>query len=274
MSSQDFEQQITFYHNVFVYCAIAALIFLLIAIALFFVLKIPRVFGEMTGRDARRAIDEMMEENATSGSLTSMKLGEDGRRRRRGKTGALSTGRLRKNTGRLGKNTGGSGTGNTSGHAPSSQGTQYTSVRFENAPEKQQSAITEPIRPLQGQESPGNMPTDIPDTFGSGQTDILDTFGSEPTDVLDTFGSEPTDILEHYGNAPDMQKSGHMQSATAQKGDRQTGSFGTGAEGSAGNPVYQEPFSETVVLNQTMKPGEDVFVILRSIVEVHTDEVI
>lgn len=89
MSSQNFEQQVTFYHNIFVYYALAALIFLIIAIALFFLLKIPRVFGEMTGRNAKKAIDEMMEENAKSGSLTSAKLSEDGRRRRRGRTDVL-----------------------------------------------------------------------------------------------------------------------------------------------------------------------------------------
>ena len=42
----------------------------------------------------------------------------------------------------------------------------------------------------------------------------------------------------------------------------------------ADGPVYQEPKSETMVLNQNMMTGNKVFVIERSIVEIHTDEVI
>ena len=33
---------------------------------MFFVFKIPRVIGEITGRDARKAISEMMKENKVS----------------------------------------------------------------------------------------------------------------------------------------------------------------------------------------------------------------
>ena len=49
---QGFEERYTFYRNIFLYCGIAALVFLAIAIILFFVLKIPQVFGELTGRTA------------------------------------------------------------------------------------------------------------------------------------------------------------------------------------------------------------------------------
>ena len=68
MGAQNFEQQITFYHNIFVYCAIAALVFLAIAVILFFVLKIPRVIGEFTGRDAKKAIQEMTKANDNTGN--------------------------------------------------------------------------------------------------------------------------------------------------------------------------------------------------------------
>ena len=47
---QGFEERYTFYRNIFLYCGIAALVFLAIAIILFFVLKIPQVFGELTGK--------------------------------------------------------------------------------------------------------------------------------------------------------------------------------------------------------------------------------
>lgn len=239
MSSQNFEQQITFYHNVYLYCAIAALIFLLIAIVLFFALKIPKVFGEMTGRDARKAIDEMMAENATSGSLTSMKLGEDGRRRRRGRTGSLSTGKLRKNTSiqsrGLGKN--------------SADSYQDTAVPPRN---------TFGAMPTEKKDNAGNTPTDVPSAYGAEPTDMPDAYGSKTTDVLncenkstnmpDDYGSEPTDVLNVHGNI----------SANAQEN----------------NMAYQQPANETMVLNQNIKQGEHMFVILRSIVEVHTDEVI
>lgn len=203
MGSQNFEQQVAFYHNVFVYCAIAALIFLFIAVLLFFLLKIPRVFGEMTGRDAKKAIDEMVEANASTGSLTSLKIGEDGRRRRRGRTGALSTGRLKKNTsvrsGGLGK-----------------------------------SRITVPMAELPG------LDRNLQNQGQNTQANDVDRFGSTPTEGLNNQGSTPTDVLDNSGSGR----------------------------------VYQQPLSETMVLNQDMRQGGDVFVVLRSIVEIHTDEVI
>lgn len=212
MSSQNFEQQVTFYHNIFVYCAIAALIFLVIAVVLFFLLKIPRVFGEMTGRDARKAIDEMMEENIKSGSLTSLKLGEDGKRRRRGRTGGPATGRLRKNV---------------------------------------------------------SVPANEPDCNGNTQTEGMDTYGSAQTDVLDNFGSTSTDVLDSFA---------HVQPGSyAPKTEDMAGYAATQRISGAGQEsteTYQAPSSETMVLSQNLRPDGDVFVVLRSIVEIHTDEVI
>ena len=46
---QGFEEKYAFYRNIFLYCGIAALVFLAIAIILFFALRIPQVFGELTG---------------------------------------------------------------------------------------------------------------------------------------------------------------------------------------------------------------------------------
>lgn len=56
---QEFEAKYTLYRNIYFYCGIAALFFLLIAIILFFSLRIPQVFGELTGRTARKAVEEM-----------------------------------------------------------------------------------------------------------------------------------------------------------------------------------------------------------------------
>lgn len=52
--NQNYEQLVTVYHRVFVYCGIAAILFLLIAVALFFFLKIPLVFDELTGRPHKK----------------------------------------------------------------------------------------------------------------------------------------------------------------------------------------------------------------------------
>lgn len=57
---QGFEEKYAFYRNIFLYCGIAALVFLAIAIILFFALRIPQVFGELTGRTARKAVEEMV----------------------------------------------------------------------------------------------------------------------------------------------------------------------------------------------------------------------
>lgn len=56
---QGFEEKYTLYRNIYLYCGIAALVFLAIAILLFIVLRIPQVFGELTGRTARKAVEEM-----------------------------------------------------------------------------------------------------------------------------------------------------------------------------------------------------------------------
>lgn len=249
MGAQNFEQQVTFYHNINVYCAIAALVFLIIAIVLFFILKIPQVLGEITGRKAQKAIDEMTAENS-SGALASRKLREDGRRQRRGRTGTLSTGRLKKNTrvhsgglnsGRFGSDSAGpvSMSGETPtdplrGNAAGPAGASSSALGAWKQPE----------------DTFGSSATDVLDNFGSEQTDVLDNFGSEQTDVLDNFGSEQTDILNGSPHGP------------------QTGNLTQGQD-----VVYQQPASETMVLNQSMTSG-NAFVIERSIVEIHTDEVI
>lgn len=105
MNTQNFEQLMNLYGSIKIVCIIGAVIFLIVAAVLFFVLKIPSVFGELTGRTAKKAIEEMtLADN--SGSLgASRKIGEDGLRRKTKITGVLGTARLRRkpagNTGNL-----------------------------------------------------------------------------------------------------------------------------------------------------------------------------
>ena len=58
MSTQNFEQLINTYHALFVWCGIAAILLVLVAVFLFFWLKIPKIFDELTGRGAKKAIAE------------------------------------------------------------------------------------------------------------------------------------------------------------------------------------------------------------------------
>lgn len=83
MNTQNYEQQLSLYNNIKIYCGIAALIFLLLAIILFFALKIPGVFAELTGKKARRAVQEMTDANPKSGTLQSSRLDEDGKKKRK-----------------------------------------------------------------------------------------------------------------------------------------------------------------------------------------------
>lgn len=66
---QNFEQRYTLYQHIALYCAIAAGIFLVITVLLFLILRIPQVMGELTGRTARKAVQEMIEKNPGSGRL-------------------------------------------------------------------------------------------------------------------------------------------------------------------------------------------------------------
>lgn len=212
MGVQNFEQQVNLFHGICVYCAIAALGFLLIAATLFFLFRIPEVIGELTGKKAKRAIDEMTAENAVSGSLTSRKIGEDGRRhRKKGRTGVLRTERLRRTSGGL--------------VMPDSH--------------KDQSTLHQD----------GDIAADKLYDHGIPPENLSDTFGSEQTDVLDCYGSYTTDVM-----------SKHIQITTELEKPTEA--------------IVQESISETVLLNQSIIQSGASFVIERSIVEIHTDEVI
>lgn len=101
MSTQNFEQMMNVYSGIKTVCAVAALIFLAAALILFFILKIPSVFGELTGRTAQKAIEEMTSESHSGSLGASKKIGEDGLRQRKKVTGILGTSRLKRKTGNL-----------------------------------------------------------------------------------------------------------------------------------------------------------------------------
>lgn len=214
MGIQNFEEMISFYHNLTVYCAIVALVFLVLSVFLFIKLNIPHVFAAWTGRVRKKAVNDMISDGTDSGSLSSSKVDEDGRRRHKSaKTGRLGSGRIRQNTGKISGN-------RVTNTVEAAIDKNKTDVHIEQKEPKYE--FTYPAH------------NESNDTFGSEETDVLRTLQT----AIDASESEALDILVE--------------------------------------PVdYQPPISETMVLDQTMMESlNHEFVILRSIVEVHTNEII
>lgn len=70
--TQNIEQQIRFLSNLQLGFGIAALLFLALAIFLFFYLHIPQVFNEYRGKSAQKAMEEMAANSSDSGRIVSM----------------------------------------------------------------------------------------------------------------------------------------------------------------------------------------------------------
>ena len=66
---QQTEQLITLYHTGFIIFLILTILFAGLSVLLFFLFKIRRVFGYLTGRAEKRTIRQMEEENAQTGKL-------------------------------------------------------------------------------------------------------------------------------------------------------------------------------------------------------------
>ena len=64
------------YHNIFLICLIAGICFLLVAIALFFLLKIPKVFMIITGLSKKKEIRQLDDNAAYTSQLTNLKTGK------------------------------------------------------------------------------------------------------------------------------------------------------------------------------------------------------
>lgn len=70
--TQNIEQQIRFLSNLQLGFGIAALLFLALAIFLFFYLHIPQVFNEYRGKSTQKAMEEMAANSSDSGRIVSM----------------------------------------------------------------------------------------------------------------------------------------------------------------------------------------------------------
>lgn len=70
--TQNIEQQIQLLSNLQLGFGIAALLFLSLAIFLFFYLHIPQVFNEYRGKSAQKAMEEMAANSSDSGRIVSM----------------------------------------------------------------------------------------------------------------------------------------------------------------------------------------------------------
>lgn len=70
--AQNIEQQIQLLSNLQLGFGIAALLFLALAIFLFFYLHIPQVFNEYRGKSAQKAMEEMAANSSDSGRIVSM----------------------------------------------------------------------------------------------------------------------------------------------------------------------------------------------------------
>ena len=84
--AQNYEQQMKLLSGLSLGFGIAALVLLALAVFLFIWLKIPQVFSEYRGKNARKAMEEMAANSAESGSLISssgkVKKKKDGSRKR------------------------------------------------------------------------------------------------------------------------------------------------------------------------------------------------
>ena len=70
--TQNIEQQIQLLSNLQLGFGIAALLFLALAIFLFFYLHIPQVFNEYRGQSAQKGMEEMAANSSDSGRIVSM----------------------------------------------------------------------------------------------------------------------------------------------------------------------------------------------------------
>ena len=95
ISVSQVEHNISKYHTIWLICLIAAICFLIVAIVLFFVLKIPTVFMIITGLSKRKEIKEMDENSAYTVQLSRRLLASD-KKKAKGKHGSGSR-KLNKN---------------------------------------------------------------------------------------------------------------------------------------------------------------------------------
>lgn len=280
--TQNIEQQIQLLSNLQLGFGIAALLFLALAIFLFFYLHIPQVFNEYRGKSAQKAMEEMAANSSDSGRIVSMdkksknkKKGTGQLIQRRHYTDNLTddlSGRMSQEfgepTGQMNLNMANSSGANGMMQETAANGSEATDV-------------------LDPSMMAGSEATDVLDPSmmaGSEATDVLDPSmmtGSEATDVLDPSmmaGSEATGALDPSMRA-DAQATDILTEDMLQEG----GMAATDIldPSMIANPVQERqhvstPEQEgTMVLDPNMlQHSNSTFEIERSIILIHTEKVI
>ena len=280
--TQNIEQQIRLLSNLQLGFGIAALLFLALAIFLFFYLHIPQVFNEYRGKSAQKAMEEMAANSSDPGRVVSMDKKSKNKKKRTGQliqrrhyTDNLTedlSGRMSQEfgepTGQMNLNMANSSGANGMMQETAANGSEATDV-------------------LDAAMMSGAEATDVLDPSmmaGSEATDVLDPSmmtGSEATDVLDPSmmaGSEATGALDP-SMREDAQATDILTEAMLQEG----GMAATDIldPSMIANPVQERqhvstPEQEgTVVLDPNMlQHSNSTFEIERSIILIHTEKVI
>ena len=280
--TQNIEQQIQLLSNLQLGFGIAALLFLALAIFLFFYMHIPQVFNEYRGKSAQKAMEEMAANSSDSGRIVPMdkksknkKKGTGQLVQRRHYTDNLTddlSGRMSQEfgepTGQMNLNMANSSEANGMMQEPAANGSEATDV-------------------LDAAMMSGAEATDVLEPSmmaGSEATDVLDPSmmtGSEATDVLDPSmmtGSEATGALDP-SMREDAQATDILTEAMLQEG----GMAATDIldPSMIANPVQERqhvstPEQEgTMVLDPNMlQHSNSTFEIERSIILIHTEKVI
>ena len=280
--TQNIEQQIQLLSNLQLGFGIAALLFLALAIFLFFYLHIPQVFNEYRGKSAQKAMEEMAANSSDSGRIVSMdkksknkKKGTGQLVQRRHYTDNLTddlSGRMSQEfgepTGQMNLNMANSSEANGMMQEPAANGSEATDVL-------DQSMMS------------GSEATDVLDQSmmsGSEATDILDPSmmqGSEATDVLEPSmmaGSETTGALE-----PSMREDAQATDVLTEAMLQEGGMAATDIldPSMIANPVQERQHGSTpeqegtMVLDPNMlQHSNSTFEIERSIILIHTEKVI
>lgn len=294
--TQNIEQQIQLLSNLQLGFGIAALLFLALAIFLFFYLHIPQVFNEYRGKSAQKAMEEMAANSSDSGRIVSMdkksknkKKGTGQLVQRRHYTDNLTddlSGRMSQEfgepTGQMNLNMANSSEANGMMQETAANGSEATDVL--DAAMMSGAEATDVLEPSM---MAGSEATDVLDPSmmtGSEATDVLDPSmmaGSEATDVLDPSmmtGSEATGALDP-SMREDAQATDILTEAMLQEG----GMAATDIldPSMIANPVQERqhvstPEQEgTMVLDPNMlQHSNSTFEIERSIILIHTEKVI
>ena len=167
------------YRYIFLGCAGLAALSLIIAVAMFFVLKIPRVIGDLSGSTARKAIEDIRNQNENSGTKTHQTSAVN---RERGKITDKMT-----PTGTLIHNP----TDTMNGAMATTKiGTSILAAEAKESYERSLGA------------NDGSNETTVLNAEDPGATTILDQGGSNETTILAPSGAGETTVLDQNDAAP------------------------------------------------------------------------